>query len=269
MAPRSCCSAGTSATTPPSLPKVSPTPVDDGSPAISTAASCDSPSRSRCSSASQQCHDRESCSTSRANSTTSSSARLQPAAVQLSDAIARWWVLDDDHRGRRREAAIWASTGHAAAAYDDELYDILPQTRGGYGRLQDFGIRFGYERVVLHLEPRVHADRLQCNTARTLLLLDHEPLPWARWGEEFAAAMPGEILRAAGTSGQHVDRSPARGGDPPARHRDPAALPPQPLPPKRTTPPGTHRARDQRAKRSRPTRPSSRPRRHAEGRLPM
>ena len=127
---------------------------------------------------------------------------IAAGAEQLSDAIARWWVLDDDHRGRRREAAIWASTGHAAAVYDDELCDILPQTRGGYGRLQDFGIRFGYERVVLHLEPHVQADRLQCNTARTLLLLDHERLPWARWGEEFAAAMPTEIQqlqeRAAG-----------------------------------------------------------------------
>jgi len=116
-------------------------------------------------------------------------------AVQLSDAIARWWVLDDDHHGRRREASLWASTGHAAAVFGEELYDILPQTRGGYGRLQDFGIRFGYERVVLHLEPHVPAGCLQCNTARTLLLLDHEPLPWARWGEEFAAAMPVEILR--------------------------------------------------------------------------
>jgi hypothetical protein len=46
---------------------------------------------------------------------------------------------------------------------------------------------------VLHLHPHGHAGRLQCNTARTLLLLDHEPLPWARWGEEFTAAMPAEI----------------------------------------------------------------------------
>ena len=117
------------------------------------------------------------------------------AAVQLSDAIARWWVLDDDHSARRRESSLWASTGHAAAVHGDELYDALPQTRGGYGCLQDFGIRFGYERVVLHLQPEVDARRLQANTARTLLLLDHEPLPWARWGEEFAAAMPEEILR--------------------------------------------------------------------------
>ena len=115
--------------------------------------------------------------------------------VELSDAIARWWVLDDDHRARRRESWLWSSTGHAAAVYGEELYDILPQTRGGYGRLQDFGIRFAYERVVLHLEPQVDAGRLQASTARTLLLLDHEPLPWARWGEEFAAVMPAEILR--------------------------------------------------------------------------
>ena len=120
---------------------------------------------------------------------------IATGTVQLSDAIAHWWVLDDDHRARRREAAIWSSTGHAAAVYGDELYDILPQTRGGYGRLQDFGIRFGYERVVLHLEPHVQPGRLQCNTARTSLLLDHEPLPWARWGEEFAAAMPAEIVQ--------------------------------------------------------------------------
>jgi hypothetical protein len=104
-------------------------------------------------------------------------------------------VLDDDHRGRRREAVLWASTGHAAAVFRDELYDVLPPTRGGYGRLQDFGIRFGYELVVLHLEPLAEAGRLESNTARTVLLLDHEPLPWSRWGEEFAARMPDEVRR--------------------------------------------------------------------------
>ncbi|MGB0092369.1 MAG: hypothetical protein WBP81_07535, partial [Solirubrobacteraceae bacterium] len=122
--------------------------------------------------------------------------RAQDAAtVELSDAIVHWCVLDDDHRGRRREARLWASSGHVAAVFDDELYDVLPQTHGGYGRLQDFGIRFGYERVILHLEPHVQAGRPEANTARTLLLLDHQPLPWSRWGEEFAAAMPREILR--------------------------------------------------------------------------
>jgi len=54
--------------------------------------------------------------------------------------------------------------------HGDELYNTLPQTRGGYDRLQDFGIRFGYERVVLHLQPQAHTGRLAYNTAHTLLL---------------------------------------------------------------------------------------------------
>ena len=62
---------------------------------------------------------------------------IAAGVVELSDAIAQWWVLDDDHRGRRREGTLWASAGHVAAVFGDELYDILPQTRGGYGRLQD------------------------------------------------------------------------------------------------------------------------------------
>jgi hypothetical protein len=135
---------------------------------------------------------------------------LAAGVVELSDALARWWVLDNYHRARRREATLWASTGHAAAVHGDELYDALPQTRGGYGRLQDFGIRFGYQRVVLHLHPQVHAGRLECNTARTLLLFDHEPLPWARTGEEFTAAMPDDIHqlqeRAATPTASHAGK---------------------------------------------------------------
>ena len=112
--------------------------------------------------------------------------------VELSDAMAHWRLLDDDP-GRRHEATMWNSPGHAAALFEGELHDLLPQTRGGYSRLHEFGIRFGYERVVLYLEPGVDEDRLEANTARTLLLLDHEPLPWARWAQEFAAAMPPEL----------------------------------------------------------------------------
>jgi hypothetical protein len=119
---------------------------------------------------------------------------IAAGAVELSDARAHWWVLDEDHHARRRQAATWISTGHVAALYENELYDMLPQTRGGYQRLQEFGIRFGYERVVLYLEPAAR-DRVETNTARTLLLLDHQPLPWASWQDEFRAAMPAEIKR--------------------------------------------------------------------------
>ena len=61
--------------------------------------------------------------------------------------------------------------------HGNQLYDTLPLARGGYGRLQGFGTRFGYERVVLHFQPHVHAGRLECNSARTVLRLDRAPLP--------------------------------------------------------------------------------------------
>ena len=193
-APRWCCSASTSATTPPRRRPASPTPAGTGSPATSTPASCASPPRSRCSSASNAtATSPDSCSTSTASNTTSSDT--PSAAVSWSSATrsrtggCSTTIIEP----AAAKPTIWGSTGHVAAVHGDELYDILPQTRGGYGRLQDFGIRFGYERVVLHLQPQVEVRRLQCNTARTLLLLDHEPLPWARWGEEFTAAMPAEI----------------------------------------------------------------------------
>ena len=64
---------------------------------------------------------------------------IAAGAVQLSDAIARWWVLDDDHRADAAKPRM-GFDGHAAAVFGDELYDVLAQTRGGYGRLQDFGI---------------------------------------------------------------------------------------------------------------------------------
>jgi hypothetical protein len=116
--------------------------------------------------------------------------------VDLSDARVHWWVLDGDDRGRTAEALRWNSSGHAAALLDDELYEVLPKTHGGYQRVQEFGVRFGYDRVVLYLEPFVdHRDRLESNTARTLLLIDNEPLPWGRWAEEFRAAMPADIQR--------------------------------------------------------------------------
>jgi hypothetical protein len=118
---------------------------------------------------------------------------IDAGTLELSDARVHWWMLDDDQRGRRRESHLWISGGHAAALFDSELYDFLPQTRGGYQRLQDFGIRFGYERVVLYIRPHADDERLETNTARTQLLLDHEPLPWARWAEEFRATMPEQI----------------------------------------------------------------------------
>lgn len=113
-------------------------------------------------------------------------------AVPLTAATARWWILKDE-AALGQNSGIVASSGHAAALYQDELYELLTG-RGGTARLQLFGIIFGYNRVVIYVEPDEDA-RLQGNTARTHLLLDNEPLPWADWAAEFRAQMPDEIQR--------------------------------------------------------------------------
>ena len=54
--------------------------------------------------------------------------------VQLSDGIAHWRVLDDDHSARQRESSLWASTGSArgpAGVHDHPpRVDQLPERRG-------------------------------------------------------------------------------------------------------------------------------------------
>ena len=169
-----------------------------------------------------------------ARASTASSTHLERRAVrggivELSDAIARWWVLDDDHRARRREAGTWASTGHAAAVHGDELYDLLPQTRGGYGRLQDFGIRFGYERVVTpppapgrHRPPPVqHRPHAAAPRPRAA--------PVGPLGRGVRRRNARRDPPAPGTRRQRR-RRPAPGRDPQPHQRDHAALPTQPLP---------------------------------------
>jgi hypothetical protein len=59
-------------------------------------------------------------------------------------------------------------------------------------RLQQFGITFGYDRVVIYVEPKPDA-RLTTNTARTALLLGNEPLPWDEWAAEFRLNLPGQL----------------------------------------------------------------------------
>ena len=65
-----------------------------------------------------------------------------------------------------------ASNGHMAALYQDELYEMVT-ARGGVARLQQFGVVFGYMRVVIYVEPAINgshqvvantAARISCST---------------------------------------------------------------------------------------------------------
>jgi hypothetical protein len=110
--------------------------------------------------------------------------------VSLPGCDVNWWVLDDSEARRKYSLP---NAGHFAALYQDELYEMTPG-RAGTARLQQFGVIFGSDRVVLYVEPKNGtAQRLMSNTARTQLLLDGGPLPYPEWAAAFRRAMPQEI----------------------------------------------------------------------------
>jgi hypothetical protein len=115
-------------------------------------------------------------------------------SVRLTSATAHWWILKDES-ALTSNSGWAASSGHVAALHQDELYE-LTTGRSGTARLQNFGVIFGYRRVVIYLEPHAASEGdLRANTARTHLLLNDEPLPWVEWATEFRSPdrFPGAI----------------------------------------------------------------------------
>jgi hypothetical protein len=110
--------------------------------------------------------------------------------VPLTGARAHVWILHDRPE-RTKQGDMFATAGHMAALYQDELYE-LTTGRAGVALLQQFGVIFGHSRVVIYVEPDADAT-LGSNTARTQLLISGEPLPWAEWAAEFRDKMPEEI----------------------------------------------------------------------------
>jgi hypothetical protein len=128
--------------------------------------------------------------------------------VDLSSARAHWWILKDE-KALTQNSGFVASSGHMAALYQNELYE-LATGRSGTARLQLFGVIFGSNRVVIYVEPKNGNERkLTSNTARTHLIMDEEPLPWADWASEFREELPEEIqdlmeeVTAGSTSRDH------------------------------------------------------------------
>jgi len=112
--------------------------------------------------------------------------------VKLTDAVAHWWILKDEPAITNNSGYV-ESAGHAAALYQNELYE-LSTARSGMAKLQQFGVTFGYRFVVLYIEP-TNTLQLTTNTARTTLLINNDLLPWADWAAEFRDNMPDEIAK--------------------------------------------------------------------------
>jgi hypothetical protein len=118
-------------------------------------------------------------------------------SVTLDGAIAYWWIIGEHAEEKTDPADKYSghleARGHTAALYQNELYELMIG-RAGMSRLQQFGITFGYDRVIIYVEPKSDA-RLTTNTARTALLLGNEPLPWDEWAAEFRVNLPLELKR--------------------------------------------------------------------------
>jgi hypothetical protein len=121
-------------------------------------------------------------------------------SLTVREGTAHWWILKD----KVDDSGSHFAGGHVAALYDDELYEVAVG-KAGVARLQSFGVIFGYNRVVVYVEPRQNKNGdLTANTARTHLLIDGQPLPWMDYAAEFRERMPDAIIKlmdqvAAGT----------------------------------------------------------------------
>lgn len=121
--------------------------------------------------------------------------RVSSGSVDLSTAVAHWWIMPTlkeagDPGGYKNRYQI---NGHMAALYHDELYEMVTGNASTV-RLQHFGVILGYNRVVIYVEPKTVLGKvLTSNTARTQLLIDGEPLPWADWAAVFREKLPQEI----------------------------------------------------------------------------
>jgi len=133
---------------------------------------------------------------------------LGAGSLQLKDALVHWWILREEPAVSNNSGFI-ESSGHVAALYKDELYE-LSTGRSGVSLLQQFGITFGHRFVVVYVEPAENGKKvLTTNTARTALLIERQPLPWAEWTAEFRDNLPDELAKfvsskaAASTNTDH------------------------------------------------------------------
>lgn len=113
--------------------------------------------------------------------------------VTLDGGKAHWWILKDE-KALDSNSGFIESSGHIAALYQGELYE-LGTGRAGRARLQNFGILLGSKRVVIYVEPISDDSKsITTNTARTQLLIDSDVLPWHDWTAEFRDKMPKQIV---------------------------------------------------------------------------
>ncbi|HOU90997.1 MAG TPA: hypothetical protein PLU22_08130, partial [Polyangiaceae bacterium] len=131
---------------------------------------------------------------------------LARGQVALTAATAHWWIIPAEGAALPKPVTLAAGTkpihsmrtfqpshyykGHVAALYADELYDVF-QGPSARTWLQNAGVTFGYDQVVIYVEPEPNG--VLTDTARSRLIIDGGSLPWASWQDELRERLPKEI----------------------------------------------------------------------------
>ena len=119
----------------------------------------------------------------------------QSGIVKLADASCHWWILRETRRVRTRrpEAREWVATGYCGLLHHGEILEHAVGLQGAQRLGGMFKIRLGSQRVVVLVEPD-DPTKVTQDVARIALQFDGGPLPWERWGLQFAAQLPEPIL---------------------------------------------------------------------------
>lgn len=114
--------------------------------------------------------------------------------VEVDGARVYWCILKSyvEDSTRKDRSDVITCAGHVATIYQDELYDFS-YGKAGSSCLNNFGITFGVNQVVIYVEPTNGSQVVTTDTARTMLRINSLPLPWSEWQAEFILKMPQEI----------------------------------------------------------------------------
>ena len=109
--------------------------------------------------------------------------------VDLDTVKIHWFILPED---LNVSGGVWDEKYHCAAIYQSELYD-LKRASEARSILINFGITWGWNRIVLYAEPNLKKIPVITDISRKSLQTNGLSLPWEDWAEEFRIKMPEEI----------------------------------------------------------------------------
>lgn len=125
--------------------------------------------------------------------------KKQSGKFRISGSTIHWWILGSTNsKDGHGSYGHYNSTGHVAALYKNELYEMDKNFRAAQNRLQQCGIYFGFQKVVLYIEPDVVQNgkvAITSNTARDKLQMGKEALPWEEYYREVYENMPAPIKK--------------------------------------------------------------------------